>query len=122
MTVHNYVADRIDYSRKLLHAGVDSLRPTGGSSANVTPALARSLQASIGAAAMGLGLGYVGCSLLRSQNRRCPKILACGALAFCADFAWRTRGLRADLTHRASKEISKVRDQHWLELHPIDYA
>jgi hypothetical protein len=36
--------------------------------------------------------------------------------------AWKTRELTASMGRSALKEMNAVRDQHWLENHPIDYA
>jgi hypothetical protein len=36
--------------------------------------------------------------------------------------AWQSRGLTTAAAKRALKNIGRVRDEHWLETHPIDYA
>jgi hypothetical protein len=36
--------------------------------------------------------------------------------------AWKTRELTASMGRSALKEMGTVRDQHWLQNHPIDYA
>jgi hypothetical protein len=122
MTKQSQVGDRIIYGRRLMHAGVDALRTKDKATADYAPALAQSARAAFGAAAVGIGFGFLGYGVVHLRKRHVPRILACGAVAFCANFLWRTRGIGADLTHRASREIAKVRDQRWLELHPIDYA
>ena len=54
------------------------------------------------------------------------KTVACGlvgsAIGFVAGFAWKTRDLTEGMAHSAAKQMGVVRDQHWLERHPIDYA
>jgi hypothetical protein len=35
---------------------------------------------------------------------------------------WQSRGLTTAAAERALKNIGRVRDEHWLETHPIDYA
>jgi hypothetical protein len=44
------------------------------------------------------------------------------AIGFCAGFAWGTRELTGSMGRASLKQMGAVRDQHWLERHPIDYA
>jgi hypothetical protein len=45
-----------------------------------------------------------------------------GVIGFGAGVAWESRRLTASAACGALRNISKVRDEHWLERHPIDYA
>ncbi|MGA7512914.1 MAG: hypothetical protein WBW46_08460 [Candidatus Sulfotelmatobacter sp.] len=45
-----------------------------------------------------------------------------GAVGFGAGIIWENRRLVASATGGALQNIGKVRDQHWLEKNPIDYA
>ncbi|MGA8149565.1 MAG: hypothetical protein WB952_01210 [Terriglobales bacterium] len=45
-----------------------------------------------------------------------------GAIGLGAGIAWETRCLTARAAGGALKNIGKVRDEHWLTKHPIDYA
>jgi hypothetical protein len=45
-----------------------------------------------------------------------------GAIGFGAGVAWESRRLASSVSSGALKNMSKVCDEHWLELHPIDYA
>lgn len=45
-----------------------------------------------------------------------------GAIGFGLGIAWENRRLTESITSGALRNISKVRDEHWLESHPIDYA
>jgi hypothetical protein len=36
--------------------------------------------------------------------------------------AWQSRRLTACAANGALRNIGRVRDEHWLETHPIDYA
>jgi hypothetical protein len=45
-----------------------------------------------------------------------------GALGFGVGVAWESRRLTTSVASGAAKSISKVRDEHWLEKNPIDYA
>ncbi len=44
------------------------------------------------------------------------------AIGLGAGIAWKTRGLTECVASNAFRNMGKVRDEHWLERHPIDYA
>jgi hypothetical protein len=45
-----------------------------------------------------------------------------GAIGFGAALVWQSRCLAASVAHGAFRNMGRVRDEHWLERHPIDYA
>jgi hypothetical protein len=45
-----------------------------------------------------------------------------GLVGFAAGVVWDTRLLAASAAGGALARIEKVRDEHWLERNPIDYA
>ena len=45
-----------------------------------------------------------------------------GAIGFGVGIAWKSRRLTESVVSSAARNIGKVRDAHWLESHPIDYA
>jgi hypothetical protein len=45
-----------------------------------------------------------------------------GAIGFGLGLAWSSRRLTASVAEQAFRSMNKVRDEHWLENHPIDYA
>jgi len=45
-----------------------------------------------------------------------------GAIGMGFGIAWNGRGLTESITSNALRNIAKVRDENWLESHPIDYA
>ncbi len=53
---------------------------------------------------------------------RLPRTAAYAAIGFLATLAWNTRNVTGAMARSAAKEIGKVRDEHWLEMNPIDYA
>ncbi len=124
MSVHNVVTDRIAYSRQLVQASRKGFHDAEAFvlSGETQPLLAASARAAIKSALIGAGVGWFGASLQHRHTGRLPKVIACGALAFCADFVWRTRRIGSRATDIATHELDRVRDQHWLELNPIDYA
>jgi hypothetical protein len=118
------IADRVAYSRRLVQAGINGLR-FGEQRLNCSESaahMAHSVRGAFKAAAIGAGLGLLGCVMARRREGRLPRVIACGALAFCAEFAWQTRDVSSQLVGDAAREISRVRDERWLELNPIDYA
>jgi hypothetical protein len=68
--------------------------------------------------------------LLRShfseKRDRPAKALALGALGsaigFCVGFGWKTRKITSSVAYSTARELRRARDEHWLELNPIDYA
>jgi len=45
-----------------------------------------------------------------------------GAIGFSAGMAWKNRGVTGSAVSEALSSMGKVRDEHWLDRHPIDYA
>jgi hypothetical protein len=45
-----------------------------------------------------------------------------GVLGFGGGVAWGSREAASAIARRAAKNLGAVRDQHWLEKHPIAYA
>jgi hypothetical protein len=124
MSQHGLVTDQLTYGRTLVQAGVDGLLTAERSVLSRKPEhyLADSARSAVKAAAVGAGLGLLACGIVHRRRGRMAQVFACGMLAFCAEFAWETRALSSELIGHAAKEIAKVRDEHWLESNPIDYA
>ena len=76
-------------------------------------------------AALAACLGLLGVYPTGSRKSR-GKALAYGCLGglvgFGAAIAWENRRLAASVVSSAWKKMSRVRDEHWLEVNPIDYA
>jgi hypothetical protein len=45
-----------------------------------------------------------------------------GVIGFGASMVWQNRFLAASVAGGALRKISRARDEHWLQRHPIDYA
>lgn len=118
------LAKTAEYGKKLIHAGIRGIEAGERSAVGgrlLPPFLFASARESLPLVALGACAGVLGCQLM--HRRAHPvKIFACGALAFAAGFSWKTRKVGVSLSQAALREVSKVRDEHWLELHPIDYA
>jgi len=65
-------------------------------------------------------------SCLAPRRNRLSNAFALGtlgsALGFCAGFSWKTRKVASSVAQSAARELRIVRDEHWLERNPIDYA
>jgi hypothetical protein len=70
---------------------------------------------------VGLLSGYRG-----NGHNSITRILGFGFLGSLIGFAsgvvWESRDLTASIAAKARTNIDKVRDEHWLEKNPIDYA
>jgi hypothetical protein len=128
MNPEQSLRSNLRYGRELLRSGVSGLSSGRDARLNGQPlsgALAQSARASLGLATLGAITGLLR-YYLPARRGRIAKTVACGivgsAIGFVAGFAWKTRDLTEGMAHSAAKQIGVVRDQHWLERHPIDYA
>jgi hypothetical protein len=124
MNDRNALNKTVEYGRKLIHAGVSGVEAgenSGLHGQSRSSLLFESTRDALPFAAAGACAGWLGYQLMRRRVHPL-KILSCGALAFVAGFGWKTRKVSTSVAHSTFKEVSKVRDEHWLELHPIDYA
>ncbi len=123
MADNHFIADTFRYGRELVHAGIEGIRAGDRLTSRTSHVrVTRSAGQSLLAAAVASSVALFAYKLKKKQNHRITPVLACGAVAFCADFLWRTGGTTPKIIECAEREIEKVRDQHWLNAHPIDYA
>jgi hypothetical protein len=117
----------VEYGRRVLNSGLEGAR--SGREAfldgrSLTPFLSDSVRNALKPAALGAVLGVLGG--FSGNHRSVGKTLAFGllgaAIVFGAGLAWESRDLTANAAASAWKNIRKVRDEHWFETHPIDYA
>jgi hypothetical protein len=119
-------APRLNYGRRLVHAGISGIRNGQDDLPlhSVSHVMADALPDSLKLAAIGACLSLLPACF--SRRPRPLKAVALGvlgsALGFCVGFTWKTRGATSTLTRSALREVRKVNDEHWLEKHPIDYA
>ena len=128
MKVEPSLKSNLRYGRALMKSGVTGL--SSGQKAHLqgqslSAALAESARASLGMAAVGACAGLLR-YYLPGRRGRIAQSVACGvvgsAIGFVAGFAWKTRELTESMAHSAVKQMGVVRDEHWLDRHPIDYA
>lgn len=117
----------LSYGRALFSSGLSGLR-TGRNSQpdrqRLSTVLAGSTLASLSLAAIGACAGLLQFQRngRRSLSRTIAYGVAGGAIGFAAGLAWKTRDLTARMGRSALKEMGTVRDQHWIEKHPVNYG
>ena len=118
----------LDNGRELVKSGAAGLsrgREEHLQGQPLSEALTRSARASLGFAAFGAGAGLLRYYLPARRSRLAKTIawgLAGGGAGFLMAFAWTTRELAESMTRSAVQQMGVVRDHHWLDSHPIDYA
>ena len=121
MRISESLQSEMKYSRRLIGA----VR-AGQSSRALREELARSARGAwapvVAGAAVGLLAAYFGGGTKKSGRGVVVGALAGGALGFGGAIAWSSRDTTSKLLRKASKNVSAVRDEHWLEKHPIAYA
>lgn len=117
-----------DYGRRLINSGLEGARSgreaflQGGAFA---PFLGHSVRGALKPAVFGVCLGMLGtrsCDHHRSARRAAACGLLGGAIGFGLGIAWQNRRFTASVLSAAFRRMEKVRDEHWLEKNPIDYA
>ena len=111
-----------------MNAGITGIRNGQDSARGEQPLSTLATEAaqdSLALAAIGACVGLLTSCLMRRSNRL-SNAIAFGtvgsAVGFFAGFGWKTRSVTSNVAHSAVKELRKARDEHWLELNPIDYA
>jgi hypothetical protein len=117
-----------DYGRKLFDSGIEgarSGRETFLNGESLTPFLSDSVRKALKPAALGACIGVLG-SYPGHRQKSIGRVLAYGllgsAIGLAVGVAWKSRGFTASVADSALRNIGKVRDEHWLSKHPIDYA
>jgi hypothetical protein len=126
MGLHQWSKSEFEYGRKVLNSGLEGAR--SGREAflkgrSLAPFLSESARNALKLAAVGAYIGLLGSY---AGNQSLNKTLAFGflgaAIGFGAGVVWESRDLTVSVASGAWKKIGRVRDEHWFEKHPIDYA
>jgi hypothetical protein len=127
MNLQTWSKSNADYSRRLYHAALEGARYGQEEFLHGTPLGTRLDESTRHAwmpAAIGACIGLLGVCPVRPK--KASKALALGLVGglvgFSVAVAWENRRLAATVASSAWKKIGRVRDDHWLERHPIDYA
>jgi threonine/homoserine/homoserine lactone efflux protein len=128
MKVSEWSKSNIDYGRKLLDSGLEGARSGEGEflqGERLAPFIEESARHALEPATIGVFLGVLS-SYTGNGHKSTSRILAYGllggAIGFGIGVAWGNRRLAASVASSAMKSMGKVRDEHWLENNPIDYA
>ena len=128
MDLRKWSHSEVEYGRKVLNSGLEGAR--SGREAflhgrSITPFLSGSVRNALKPATIGAWAGALS-SYPGNRNPSIGRTVGFGLLGavigFGAGLIWESRALTASAGARAWKNIARVRDEHWLEKHPIDYA
>jgi hypothetical protein len=128
MDLREWSKSEAEYGRKVLDSGLEGAlsgeeeflhgRP-------LTPFLNESARKALAPAALGACIGilssYPG-NGHRSMGRMLVFGLLGGAIGLGTGVAWESRHLTASAARGALQNIHRVRDEHWVEKHPVAYA
>jgi hypothetical protein len=128
MNLRQWSQSEVEYGRKVLNSGMAGARSGREAFLDgrpLTPFLGKVVRNASTPAAVGAVLGMLG-SLPGSHPKPAKRALAFGlvgwAIGLGIGIAWQSRELSSCAANGAWRNIGRVRDEHWLETHPIDYA
>jgi hypothetical protein len=128
MELGEWVKTNVDYGRRLVDSGIDGARSGQEEFLDgkpLTPYLGESVKGALVPAAIGVCVGVLaGYPIWKKKSTALSLVygLLGGAIGLTTGLAWNSRHLSASVAEGAWKNISKVRDEEWLNKHPIDYA
>jgi hypothetical protein len=128
MNLREWSQSEVEYGRKVLNSGLAGARSGREAFLDgrpLTPFLGKVVRHASTPAVAGAVLGMLG-SFSGNHSKSAKRALAFGFLGWAIGLgigiAWQSRELTACATNGALRNIGRVRDEHWLETHPIDYA
>ena|ERR1022692_3115652 len=128
LDLRDWSKSEVEYGRKILDSGLAGARSGREAFLNgtlITPFLSDAARNALMPTTVGVLLGFLGSypgSQRRSTGRALGFALLGGLVGLGAGIAWQSRSLTACVAESAWKSIGRVRDEHWLERNPIDYA
>ncbi|HZW92472.1 MAG TPA: hypothetical protein VFF64_05820 [Candidatus Eremiobacteraceae bacterium] len=128
MEFREWAKANADYSRNLITSGIEGARSgqeTFLNGESLSPFLGESVRRALKPAVLGACLGVLGSHpgyRRKSISRALAYGLLGGAIGLGAGLVWESRRLTASAAGGALMNIGRVRDEHWLTMHPIDYA
>lgn len=128
MVSSSWSRSELEYGRRILNSGLEGVRSGREAFLNgrsLTPFLSEAarnaLKPAVVGACVGMLSGYRG-----NGHNSITKVFGFGLLGSLIGFAsgvvWGSRELTASIAANARTNIDKVRDEHWLQKNPIDYA
>jgi len=128
MDLLKWSESEVAYGRRVLDSGVEGFRAGRDTFLHGNPlnaSLNESVRKSLTPAALGALLGILG-SAPASHHKSIARTLLFGlvgsAIGFGTGVVWQNRHLAGNAARGAVKNIHKVRDEHWVEKHPVAYA
>jgi hypothetical protein len=128
MGLREWSESEVEYGRKVLNSGLEGARSGREAFLNgrsLAPFLGESVRNALKPAAVGAWAGALS-SYPGNWNPSFGRTLTFGlmgaVIGFGAGLFWESRALTASVAASAWKNIVRVRDEHWFEKHPIDYA
>ena len=128
MEPNGKVRNGLQYGRALVNSGLSGLRNGRDSHLHGQPlsdVMTGSARGALGLAAVGTCAALIGSCFSGRRNRSAKAVgfgVAGSLIGFVLGLSWTTRELTASMGRSALKEMGTVRDEHWLQTHPIDYA
>jgi hypothetical protein len=128
MDFRHWSKSEIEYGRKILDSGLEGARSGEEEFLHgrpLKPFITGSIRTAMIPAALGASVGIVS-NLPANGHRSIGRMLLFGflggAIGFSTGLAWENRRLTASAAHAALRNIHRVRDEHWVEKHPVAYA
>jgi len=127
MSRQNWLGSNMAYTRKLVHSAAEGAHSGEGAFLHGEGLSRYVNQSARGALTPALCGACIGLLAALTRTRQKPiRAIAHGvvgcAIGFSAGFTWKSRRLGASMAAGAWREIGHARDEHWLEMNPIDYA
>lgn len=128
MALREWSKSSANYGRRLISSGIEGARSGRKAFLNgepLKPFINESVRRALVPAALGACLGALGGypgDRHPSIGRALARSLLGGAVGLSAGVVWESRHLTASAAGAAFKSIDRIRDEHWLAKHPIDYA
>ena len=128
MNLRKWSRAEVQYGRRILDSGLEGVRSGEEEFLHgraLAPFVGKAVRAALVPAAVGAALGVLG-GLPVDRKERGSRMLFLGllggAIGLSAGLAWESRRMTKSTTRGALQNIHKVRDEHWVEKHPVAYA
>jgi len=128
MRLSEWSKSEVKYGRKVLGSGLEGARSGQEAFLNGKPLnsfLGESVRGALKPAVLGACIGFLAGYPSRRQRSISGGLglgWLGGVVGFGVGFAWASRALTAKMACAARRSVGRVRDERWLEEHPIDYA
>jgi hypothetical protein len=132
MRLREWSKSNFDYGRKLFVSGLEGARSGEASFLHgrpLTPVVNDYVRHAVTSTTIGACIGALSAYRANEHESRERALVSSivagaigGAVGFVVSVAWQGRRLARTVASSAWQKIDTVRDEHWLQKHPIDYA